>query len=111
MRECWLLLTPRCLVSKGSGKVVITDKGEIEADEILFATGRRPNIDLNLEAAGVKLNDKGGILVDDELRTTNPPRIYAAGDVIGGPMLEALLVSRVLWLLIMPYLIRTGGSI
>ncbi|BDR91495.1 mercury(II) reductase [Vulcanisaeta souniana JCM 11219] len=76
-------------VSKGSGKVVITDKGEIEADEILFATGRRPNIDLNLEAAGVKLNDKGGILVDDELRTTNP-RIYAAGDVIGGPMLEAL---------------------
>ena len=76
-------------VSRGLGKVVVTDKGEIEADEILLATGRRPNVDLNLETAGVKLNEKGGILVDDELRTTNP-NIYAAGDVIGGPMLEAL---------------------
>ena len=76
-------------VGRGLGKVVVTDKGEIEADEILLATGRRPNVDLNLETAGVKLNEKGGILVDDELRTTNP-NIYAAGDVIGGPMLEAL---------------------
>lgn len=76
-------------VGRGLGKVVVTDKGEIEADEILLATGRRPNVDLNLETAGVKLNEKSGILVDDELRTTNP-NIYAAGDVIGGPMLETL---------------------
>ncbi|ABW02328.1 mercury(II) reductase [Caldivirga maquilingensis] len=71
------------------GKVVVTDKGELEADEILVAMGRRPNVDLNLNEAGIKLSEKGGILVDDELRTTNP-RVYAAGDVLGGPMLEAL---------------------
>ena len=76
-------------VRRGLGKVVVTDRGEVEADEILLATGRRPNVDLNLEAAGVKLNDKGGIAVDDELRTSNP-NIFAAGDVLGGPMLEAL---------------------
>ncbi len=76
-------------VKKGNGKIIMTDKGEIEADEILIATGRKPNIDLNLKAANVEINNKGGILVNKELMTSNP-NIYAAGDVIGGPMLEAL---------------------
>lgn len=76
-------------VSKGQGKLVITDKGEVEADEILMATGRRPNVDLNLEVAGVTLNSRGGVKVDQELRTDNP-NIFAAGDVLGGKMLEAL---------------------
>lgn len=76
-------------VRKGAGKIVITDKGEVEADEILLATGRKPNVDLGLENAGVRLNERGGIKVDDELRTDNP-HIYAAGDVLGGKMLEAL---------------------
>jgi mercuric reductase len=78
------------VVKKGNSKVLITDKGEVEVDEILVATGRRPNTDLNLSAAHVELNDKGGVKVDEELRTTNP-NIFAAGDVIGGEfMLEAL---------------------
>ncbi|BBD72171.1 mercury(II) reductase [Sulfodiicoccus acidiphilus] len=76
-------------VRKSRGKVVVTNLGEVEADEVLLATGRKPNVDLNLEAAGVELNEAGGIRVDDELRTTNP-NIFAAGDVIGGKMLEAL---------------------
>jgi len=77
-------------VKKGeSGKLVITNRGDIEADEILMATGRKPNVDLNLSSAGVELNKKGGIKVNDELQTTNP-NIYAAGDVIGDKMLEAL---------------------
>jgi len=77
-------------VKKGeSGKLVITNRGDIEADEILMATGRKPNVDLNLSSAGVELNEKGGIKVNDELQTTNP-NIYAAGDVIGDKMLEAL---------------------
>ncbi len=51
-----------------------------EFDEILFLTGRRPNIEgLNLEAAHVEC-DEQGIIVNDRLRTTNS-RIYAAGDV------------------------------
>ncbi|MFP3205470.1 MAG: mercury(II) reductase [Metallosphaera yellowstonensis] len=76
-------------VRKGEGKVVVTDVGEVEVDEILMATGRAPNVNLNLEAAKVALNERGGIKVDGELRTTNP-NIFAAGDVIGGKMLEAL---------------------
>ncbi|WP_016730343.1 mercury(II) reductase [Saccharolobus islandicus] len=77
-------------VRKGNGgKTVVTDNGEVEADEILLATGRKPNVDMNLDAAGIELNDKGGIKVNEELRTSNP-NVYAAGDVIGGPMLEAL---------------------
>ena len=46
-----------------------------------------------MPSAGVELNDKGGIRVDDELRTTNP-NIFAAGDVIGDLMLEALAAKE-----------------
>lgn len=56
----------------------------LEADAILVATGRRPNTaDLGLENAGVELNARGGVIVDDSLRTT-APHIYAMGDVVGG---------------------------
>lgn len=58
---------------------------EIEFDALFVAAGRRPNVDgLGLEAAGVALDPAGGIAVDETLRTSNP-RVYAAGDVIGGP--------------------------
>ncbi|MCG3109121.1 Dihydrolipoyl dehydrogenase [Metallosphaera sp. J1] len=76
-------------VRRGAGKVVVTDKGEVEADEILLATGRKPNVELGLENAGISLNERGGIRVNQELRTDNP-NVYAAGDVLGGKMLEAL---------------------
>jgi pyruvate/2-oxoglutarate dehydrogenase complex dihydrolipoamide dehydrogenase (E3) component len=53
----------------------------VEADEILIAVGRTPNVDgLSLEAAGVKYDPKLGVTVNDHLRTTNP-HIFAAGDV------------------------------
>ncbi|WP_439617851.1 FAD-containing oxidoreductase [Shinella sp.] len=56
-------------------------KGEIEADEILVCAGRLPNVeDLDLAAAGVKLDPDCGIKVDDFLCSSNPD-IYAAGDV------------------------------
>jgi len=74
--------------SAGS-KVIVTNRGEIEAEEILLATGRKPNVDLNLEAAGVELGPNGGVKVSDDLSTANP-NVYAAGDVIGEPMLESL---------------------
>ena len=54
----------------------------IAADELLVATGRAPNLDgLELRAAGIDA-DAHRILVDDELRTTNP-RVFAVGDVAG----------------------------
>jgi len=56
----------------------------IEADAVLLATGRRPNTkDLNLEVAGVEVDVRGAIIVDEYLKTTNP-NIRAVGDVKGG---------------------------
>ena len=56
-------------------------------DKILSAVGRRPNADrLNLEAAGVAVDDKGFITVDNQLKT-NVNNIYAIGDLVGQPML------------------------
>lgn len=56
--------------------------GELQSDEILVATGRRPNIEaLNLEVAGVKY-DKQRLFTDEYLRTS-ARHIFAAGDVTG----------------------------
>jgi pyruvate/2-oxoglutarate dehydrogenase complex dihydrolipoamide dehydrogenase (E3) component len=77
-------------VSRVRGKIqVIIANGageeKIEGTHLLLATGRRPNIDdLALEAAGIKHGDNG-ITVDKRLRTTNR-RVYAIGDVVGGPL-------------------------
>ncbi len=67
---------------------IATPDGEvgIEADRILVAVGRRPNVeDLGLKAAGVRF-DKAGISVDPQMQT-NVPGIAAVGDVTGGPLL------------------------
>jgi len=59
-----------------------------EADALLIATGRTPNTEaLNLPAAGVDVKEDKGVKVDLEMRST-APNIFAAGDVIGKPMLE-----------------------
>lgn len=55
----------------------------LEAEAVLVAAGRTPNVeDLNLAAAGIKLNDRGGIAVDRHMRT-NGRNVYAAGDITG----------------------------
>ncbi len=60
-----------------------TANGEEKVDgtHLLVAVGRKPNVDLGLEAAGIEF-DRRGIKVDDKLRTTNK-RAYAIGDVAG----------------------------
>lgn len=56
----------------------------VEGDAILLATGRRPNTSgLNLKQAGVDVNERGAIVVNEHLQTTNP-HIRAIGDVKGG---------------------------
>lgn len=56
----------------------------IEGSDLLIAAGRRPNLDaLALDAAGIK-HTPAGITVDKRLRTSNK-RVYAIGDVAGGP--------------------------
>jgi NAD(P) transhydrogenase len=61
----------------------------IEAETALFAAGRRGIVDgLNLEKAGISLNDRGTIPVNEHFQTV-VPHIYAAGDVIGFPALAS----------------------
>lgn len=70
----------KALVAVDNGKEV----QKLEAEAVLVATGRRPNtVGLNLEAAGVEIGPRGGIVTDDSL-TTTAPHIYAMGDVRGG---------------------------
>ncbi|MFC5186923.1 FAD-dependent oxidoreductase [Actinomadura harenae] len=60
-------------------------KGEVLVDRVLAATGRRPATNgLGLDAAGVELTERGAIAVDEHLRASNP-RVFAIGDVNGGP--------------------------
>ncbi|GAB3262933.1 dihydrolipoyl dehydrogenase [Larkinella harenae] len=76
----------------GEGVTVKADnaKGEqitLEGDYCLVSVGRRPYTDgLNLEAAGLTVDNRGRIEVDDHLRT-KVSNIYAIGDVIRGAML------------------------
>ena len=71
------------------GDVRVTIKGKdgaerrVDATHVLVAAGRKANVEsLGLDAAGVTL-EKGRIVADDRLRTSNP-RIYVVGDVAGG---------------------------
>jgi pyruvate/2-oxoglutarate dehydrogenase complex dihydrolipoamide dehydrogenase (E3) component len=58
-------------------------RAEIEGTHLLVAIGRRPNTDdLGLDKAGVALDSRGYIIVDDQLRT-NVPGIWALGDCNG----------------------------
>jgi dihydrolipoamide dehydrogenase len=75
-------------LSKGI-RVVFDGKGSGEEiyDKVLVAVGRRPNGRLiDAAAAGVDVDERGFIPVDQHMRT-NVPNIFAIGDVVGNPML------------------------
>lgn len=62
------------------GVLVKNESGEVRTERVLVALGRSPNTrDLNLEAVGVKLDDRGFIDVDEKLRSSNS-QVFAAGD-------------------------------
>jgi len=74
----------------------------VRADAILVTVGRRPNTDgLAADRAGLAMDGKGHILVDKQLRTSNP-HVFAVGDVIGPPFLahkatkEGLIAAEVI---------------
>ncbi|NBX96056.1 MAG: dihydrolipoyl dehydrogenase, partial [Betaproteobacteria bacterium] len=59
----------------------------LEVDKLIVSIGRVPNTHgLNVQAVGLKLDERGAIVVDDECRT-NLPGVWAVGDVVRGPML------------------------
>ena len=63
-------------------RVHLDDGTSIDADQVLFATGRKPNTDgLGLDEVGVKMAKNGAVIVDKEEQTC-VPSIYAVGDVI-----------------------------
>ena len=77
--------------TKSGVSVAYTDaKGEaktLDVDKLVVSIGRVPNTTgLGAEAVGLKLDERGAIVVDDECRT-NLPGVWAVGDVVRGPML------------------------
>jgi len=76
--------------NKGVTVAYTNAKGEAVAlavDKLIVSIGRVPNtVGLNPEAVGLKLDERGAIVVDDECRT-NLPNVWAVGDVVRGPML------------------------
>lgn len=75
--------SPASIEKLEGGRLALTTESghREEADAVMFATGRKPNTkNLGLEAAGVELDKKGAIKVDEYSRTT-VPSIYAVGDV------------------------------
>ena len=78
---------------KGVKRIEVADKNIFEAEQVLFATGRRANIEkLNYEHIGLKL-EKNFILVNEFMKTS-ANGVYAAGDVTGEPMLETLAAKE-----------------
>ncbi|HVA67493.1 MAG TPA: mercuric reductase [Elusimicrobiota bacterium] len=70
---------------RGEERIMRLERGgkiaELAADAIMVGMGRAPNVEgLGLEAAGVEYDKRGGVKVDERLRTTNS-RVFAAGDV------------------------------
>ncbi|MFC1735805.1 FAD-dependent oxidoreductase [Candidatus Hydrogenedentota bacterium] len=87
--------TVKSLVGKEKVEAVLTDKGEVEADMVILATGVKPKVTLAANA-GLAIGETGAIKVDDHMRTSDPD-IYAAGDCVecihiitGGPIYAPL---------------------
>jgi pyruvate/2-oxoglutarate dehydrogenase complex dihydrolipoamide dehydrogenase (E3) component len=73
----------------GAGIAAVIEDGagerRIEGSHLLVAAGRRANLaGLDLDKAGIKTDERGALVVDRRLRTSNR-RVYAAGDAAGGP--------------------------
>ena len=82
------------VVATNDGVEVALSTGEtLRPDTILFAAGRVPNTEgLGVDAAGVALDARGRIVVDDEFRTS-ASGVYAAGDVLG-PTLASIAMEQ-----------------
>jgi dihydrolipoamide dehydrogenase len=79
-------------LKENDSRVDVTFDGQVDKpvksyDRVLIAIGRQPNTqDLGLEKAGIKTDDRGFVVVDEQQRTS-AGKIFAVGDVIGGMML------------------------
>ncbi|KAI5284558.1 Glutathione reductase [Ascosphaera aggregata] len=85
------------LLKSGKGankllKCVQVDGTELEFNEVLWSIGRAPSVDIGLDKAGVKVDSKGYISVD-EYQNTSADGIYALGDVTGQVELTPVAIA------------------
>ncbi len=83
------------IVQEADGLLLtLTDGSSIKADTVLYATGRKANIDgLGLENVRVEVNEFGQVVADAEYRTAEPS-IFALGDVTGGMELTPVALAE-----------------
>jgi len=91
----WFNERPVKVENSAAGAKLTMKSGKVlETDAALFAAGRRAAVDgLALEKAGLAVNDRGYIAVDENYRTA-VTNIYAAGDVIGFPALASTSMEQ-----------------
>lgn len=87
--------SPAAVACDGGGlRLALASGRQLEADLVMFATGRRPNVGgLGLEAAGLVLNDRGAIAVDAHYRSA-VPSVHAVGDVLGRVQLTPVAIAE-----------------
>ena len=75
-------------------KVRLTDGSELQADAVLYATGRKANLEgLGLENVNVRISEHGAVTVDEAF-CTSEPTIFALGDVTGGIELTPVALAQ-----------------
>ena len=91
----WFNERPVKVENTSAGARLLMKSGKVlETESALFAAGRRAAVDgLALEKAGLAINDRGYIAVDENYQTA-VPHIYAAGDVIGFPALASTSMEQ-----------------
>jgi NAD(P) transhydrogenase len=73
---------------------MLSDSSEVRPDKVLVASGRVGNTEeLSLHVAGIEIDDRGRIVVDDRFETS-AKGVFAAGDVIGPPALASTAMEQ-----------------
>ena len=91
---------PRRITRRGDGSLEVdfSDGAGVDADLVMFATGRHPNsVNLGLEAAGVELAADGTVIVDKYSRTS-VESIHAIGDLTNRHNLTPVATAEAMWL-------------
>jgi NAD(P) transhydrogenase len=101
LRDRGIVLRLGCTIksvkrNKGGGSTITMENGRVvRSDMILFAAGRAGATDaLNLDAVGLKADNRGRLVVNPQTFQTDVPHIYAAGDVIGFPSLASTSMEQ-----------------
>lgn len=76
----------------GKKKVTLTDDSVLIVDELVWTTGRKSLLGIGTEHIGLKLNERGQVIVN-EWQETNVPNVYSLGDVVGNLELTPVAIA------------------